>query len=356
MTEEVQGWVTHPELPGSYPLRMSDHDPWFLVLGDIDEGAERALHRGNLLTLGPSPDEGDRRPIVGVAVVGTFLAKSYELLAPRRVTLASGKTKYVKLRALGGDSAYPLRPGSTIIGGRNSGFFDRDGVILSAEYIGGAPERFEDWVYLVASADGGTANWVPLDDINITVSGPDRVVALRESLGVTEDDRRIVDFLMRTGERELLNFLSISSDTIRNLNPRQFEETVTSIYRNLGFSVEPMGRWNEQDGGVDLIAISKSPSNAEVRTAIQCKASRNKISARPMRELAGVMPRFGTRQGVVVTTSSFTTPARNERDSWFMNIELADRASLYDKILQIMGAWVVDTTADDGPVIEFGLS
>jgi len=164
-----------------------------------------------------------------------------------------------------------------------------------------------------------------------------------------------VEFPLRSGERELIDYLSISSDTIRQLNPRQFEGAVKSIYRNLGFSVESMGRWNEQDGGVDLIAISKSPSNGEVRTAIQCKASGNTISARPLRELAGVMPRFGARLGIVVTTSSFTAPARRERDSWFMNIELADRQSLYDKVQQIMGAWGIDTTAEDGPVIEIEL-
>lgn len=356
MNDDIEGWITDLESRESFRVRIKSRDPYFLIAGDMDREADKAIRRGSLLTLGPSLTEGETRPIVGVSIAGLVIAPGcYELLAPKRVEQAPAPPRYVRLRGFGDDALHPLRPGSTIVGGRKSGFFDRDGVILSAEYVGGAKEKFEDWAYLVASADGATVNWVPLDDINISLSGPERVIGFQQSVGITQDDRGIVDFLLRSGERELLDYLSISAETIRQLTPRQFEETVKSIYRNLGFTVEPMGRWNQADGGVDFIALSKSPSNDEIRTAIQCKASRNRISARPIRELAGVMPRFEAQQGIVVTTSSFTAPAVQEQGDWFQNIELTDRDALYDKIRQIMGGWFIDTTDEDGPAIELRL-
>ncbi|HYG46726.1 MAG TPA: hypothetical protein VD846_02190 [Allosphingosinicella sp.] len=75
------------------PLRLGAHDPYFLVLNEVDQATEAALRRGSLLTLGPSPDEGDRRPIVGVSVAGTIIASGYVLLAPKRVTDPSARMK-----------------------------------------------------------------------------------------------------------------------------------------------------------------------------------------------------------------------------------------------------------------------
>ena len=356
-TDSQQAWVTDANSGETFEIEIQSDDPWFeVVSADLGEGADRALRRGSLLALEARDDAlSDTREIVGVSVVSTAFYGCYDLLAPRRIASAIEPQKYIRLRSAGGDGPFSLRPGTAIIGGRRSGFYDSEGLILSAQYIGGDPKRFEDWVYLVAADDESVANWVPLDDINIALAGPERVFAFPGRDGA-DPDGDIVDMLIRMGERELIDYLSASQRNLARLSPRQFELTTQSIYKNLGFDVEPMGNWNQGDGGVDFIAVSKSLTGGEIRTAVQCKVSKNKISARPMRELAGVMPRFEAQQGVVVTTSTFTEPARQERDDWFVQVELSDRMALYEKIQEIMGAWAVKPDDDDGPLIGFGLT
>jgi hypothetical protein len=344
----IPAWLIDAMSGDSFAITVFADDPWFIVMGVVPgSAADSALRRGSLLQVDPLQAQ-DARTIIGVSVVRNVLGSHYELLAPERVESTDGPHKYVRLRASGPPIA--LRPGSTIVGGRRSGFYDSEGIILSAQFVGGSRTRFEDWAYLVASDKGQFANWVPLDDINIPVAGPERVFAFPSDDG-KDRQTEIVDFLIRSGERELIDYLSSHETLLKNLDGRQFEHTAQSIYRALGFDVEPMGNWNQADGGVDFIAVSKRIDDVEIRTAVQCKASRNKISARPMREIAGVLPRFNAQQGIVVTTSTFTEPARAERDDWFAHIELADRLDLYDKIQQIMGGWGVDTTNDDGPLI-----
>jgi len=121
----------------------------------------------------------------------------------------------------------------------------------------------------------------------------------------------------------------VTGDLIRRLNrdpsglfvltPRQFEELVADLFVLDGYTVELLGTCNQADGGVDIIAISQGSGWQQLKTAIQCKryAAGRKVSAAPIRALAGVLDRFQAHTGVLVTTSDFTKPASIELlDYW----------------------------------------
>ncbi len=109
-----------------------------------------------------------------------------------------------------------------------------------------------------------------------------------------------------------------------------------NIYEALGFDAAPIGAWNQADGGVDIIALAKTDAGTPMRLAIQCKASRNRITARPIRELAGVLDKFKAHQGIVATTSKFTRDALDEAEGHFWKVSLQDRDDIYRRMLAIV--------------------
>lgn len=110
------------------------------------------------------------------------------------------------------------------------------------------------------------------------------------------------------------------------LHPGAFERLVALLLEQEGFSVKLLGSWNQPDGGVDIIAVQNVGIAGEYRIAVQCKktAHNRKISARPIRELVGVLDRFNAHAGVIVTTSKFTNPAKKEAQNFFWRISLKD--------------------------------
>ena len=199
-----------------------------------------------------------------------------------------------------------IRPGCKILGGRDSGFYDDYGVILENKWIGGDVNKFEDWMFYVLSPDDWTAsivpNWILLDDIRSVVSSPEFSVNFDEL-----NDKEILQ-LLENSNSEILEYYHNHPEKIETMNARYFEHFIKSVYINNGFAVEKVGNWNQADGGIDLIAISKFINN-EIKILIQCKTSINKISAKPIRELNGVLDVFKAHKGIVATTSRFTKEA-----------------------------------------------
>ncbi len=125
---------------------------------------------------------------------------------------------------------------------------------------------------------------------------------------------------------ELVEHLQKHPDVLRNLHPGTFENLVAEIFRHEGFNTERISGWNEPDGGVDLIAVRHLASGVDIRLAIQCKrwAQSRKLSAEPIRALAGVLDRFRAHAGVVATTGSFSKDTEEEMTSYLWRISLRD--------------------------------
>jgi len=124
----------------------------------------------------------------------------------------------------------------------------------------------------------------------------------------------------------LVQRLRRNPDDLYRLHPKVFEDLIVEIFKSEGYVTELIQSWNQADGGVDIIAVRRDIAGFQVRYAIQCKryAAARKITAEPIRALAGVLDRFQAHVGVVATTSFFTKPAREEVEGHLWKISLRD--------------------------------
>jgi hypothetical protein len=321
--EDIKG-----KLLGKY--EVFNNDPFFYLSNiKMNELYKLPIIEGNILVCNNNRAI-NRRTIIGVTIESSIFDTGLDILAPQQINNIVDK-QYIIDRS--GKNEVVLRPGAQIIGGRGTGFYDDYGLIIEAKYTGGDPEKFEDWAYRVMAQsdfDIFTTQWILLDNIVSGVSDPISITEFK----LTPDTS--IDKLLDSGEKELCEYYLDNPNKFDDLSPKQFEQLMLAIYKNLGFITEPIGAWNQADGGVDIIAVSKSGSSStEFRIAIQCKVSKNKITARPIRELAGVLDEFHAHKGIVVTTSKFTTSAKKEAQGHFWRISLEDRDKIYKHMADI---------------------
>jgi len=123
---------------------------------------------------------------------------------------------------------------------------------------------------------------------------------------------------IRGGHAHLKNFdLSVASQRVEEvrsyllakynerftMDPRLFEETVASVYRDLGFSTRVTAYQN--DGGIDVILDGPG----DMMIGIQVKRYKNSIKVEHVRALTGALFIGGFTKGIFVTTSSFQSGA-----------------------------------------------
>jgi cold shock protein len=120
---------------------------------------------------------------------------------------------------------------------------------------------------------------------------------------------------------------------LHQFSARQFEELVAELYAVDGYDVELIGSWNQADGGVDIMAVKRDVGTHHYRMAIQCKryGTQHRISAAPIRALAGVLDRFKAHAGALVTTSDFTEPASREA-SYYWRIDLVNYLGIVEHL------------------------
>jgi hypothetical protein len=273
-------------------------------------------------------NETSPRSVIGVSIASSTIHECVRILAPRVVKKPNPNADYMR------DNGTALRPGTKIFGGRGSGFYDEYALIIDAVHVGGDEDAFQDWAYYVVAAqdywDRKTGHWIILDDVGGVVNSPSA------SLCFETKKSEIVDSLILQCDQELIEYCTQNAEVIDSLSGRQFESLMVSVYKNLGFEVEPVGRWNQADGGVDIIAVSYTDAGTPIKLAIQCKTSKNRIQAKPIRELAGVLDTFQAHQGIVATTSKFTGPARQETEGHIWRMALQDRDDILRKMMSIV--------------------
>lgn len=323
--QEVNVYDEDGNLVGTYHVFEEEHF-FFLPLQSGKTPADYPIYSGYTIELSVSNSK-EQRSIVGVTIDDCFAYCGLRIIAPKQISKPNpDKQFYVR-------DGIQLRPGTTIIGGRDTGFYDDYGFIIGAKHVGGDPQKFEDWAYYVvanSNFDELAAQWILLENIGFPTAGPSSVVDIPDSQSDT------ISSLIDAGEKELISYFVAHPNDLDFITPQQFEQLMAAIYKNLGFISEPIGAWNQADGGVDIIAVSKTDAATEYRLAIQCKATKNKIAARPIRELAGVLDSFRAHQGVVATTSRFTAEAKKEAEGSLWKVTLQDRDSIYRRMLAVM--------------------
>jgi hypothetical protein len=122
-------------------------------------------------------------------------------------------------------------------------------------------------------------------------------------------------------------------EALFELNGENLENLVMDLFDRAGYSVARVGRnIYEGDGGIDVIAYSQNTLVGDLRMAIQCKATKNRIEPRAIREFNTSLHNFRSHKGVFITTSDFTAGARDEVREIGYPVELIDYAKLSNQI------------------------
>lgn len=133
--------------------------------------------------------------------------------------------------------------------------------------------------------------------------------------------------------RACSNIFTVLSDQeeIYNLSSREFEELVAELFAQQGFDVELTPE--TRDGGCDVIA-TKSISGLPFMLLIECKkyVKEYPVGVSLVRSLLGVQSDRKANKAVLVTTSSFTKPARQFAERQQHLISLVDINDLMQMI------------------------
>ena len=122
---------------------------------------------------------------------------------------------------------------------------------------------------------------------------------------------------------EVKKYLNKNPQKLYELSPRQFEELVASILKDLGFEVELTQA--TRDGGRDIIAHVRNAVSSYL-TYIECKryAADNKVGVGIVREVIGVHHIRKPTKSIIVTTSFFSKDAIKEAQSMESQLDLKD--------------------------------
>lgn len=116
-------------------------------------------------------------------------------------------------------------------------------------------------------------------------------------------------------EQEMLAYFRAQPERMYTMTPRAFEELTAAIFRNNGFEVKltPVTR----DGGIDIVAVQRSVLTGDSFNLIECKLYKpqNRVGIGVVDRLIGVIAREHATKGIIVTTSSFTAPAKRIEDA-----------------------------------------
>jgi restriction system protein len=93
---------------------------------------------------------------------------------------------------------------------------------------------------------------------------------------------------------------------IMELNPYEFENLVTNLFRGMGLDAR-LTR-SSRDGGVDCVAFDPRPVLGG-KVVIQAKRYKNTVGVSAVRDLYGTMMNEGANKGILVTTAGYGSDA-----------------------------------------------
>jgi restriction system protein len=107
-------------------------------------------------------------------------------------------------------------------------------------------------------------------------------------------------------------------DNVQNLldlDGYEFEKLLVKLCQEIPEFDEVRRTRSRADGGIDLVAVNKTPFVGG-RVAIQAKryAPHNKVDISAVREIIGSISQREFTKGIIITTSSFTSAARQEAE------------------------------------------
>ncbi len=125
---------------------------------------------------------------------------------------------------------------------------------------------------------------------------------------------------------EILKFIEV------NFKGHNLARLVDAVLRAQGYKTEvsPPG----PDGGVDILAGSGSLGFDQPRLCVQVKSGSGAEGQKTFNELLGVVTKFASQQGLLVSWGGFTNPVKLDARKDFFRIRLWDQGDVVDAILQ----------------------
>lgn len=125
----------------------------------------------------------------------------------------------------------------------------------------------------------------------------------------------------------LLRELAMRPQLMHSLEPRKFEELVAKLLEDQGCDITLTKR--TRDGGYDLLGrMQAGPTNFIFLAECKRYAPENKVGVEVVRGLYGVTEIQKANLGLVITTSSFTKDAREEKLRIGPRIDLKEYSDL----------------------------
>jgi restriction system protein len=114
-----------------------------------------------------------------------------------------------------------------------------------------------------------------------------------------------------------------SVQNLMDLDGFEFEQLLVKLCQEIPEFDEVRRTRSRADGGIDLVAVNKTPFVGG-RVAIQAKryAPHNKVDIAAVREIIGSISQREFTKGIIITTSGFTSAARQEAER--LGVELYD--------------------------------
>ena len=129
--------------------------------------------------------------------------------------------------------------------------------------------------------------------------------------------------------KEIRSYLLAKYEKRFSLNPKLFEETVGSVFEDLGY--ETIVTSFQNDGGIDVI-LKRSDSH---EVGVQVKRYKNTIEVSQIREFTGTLFLNGFNKGIYITTSSFQSGTHDvvtKANAKGIAIELIDAPRFFDAL------------------------
>lgn len=130
-----------------------------------------------------------------------------------------------------------------------------------------------------------------------------------------------------TANDEILKLLKAKPELMRNLPPRKFEELVGEILAKMGYEITLTPE--KRDGGFDIYAARKE-GLGQFLYLVECKRydPAHKVGVEIVRSLHGVVQTERATAGAIVTTSFFTSGAREYQQRIEHQMQLHDYITL----------------------------
>lgn len=165
--------------------------------------------------------------------------------------------------------------------------------------------------------------WRVEDHITETCSQPGIRLVGPYTCGAVGSLKQLALHDISTPIDEVRSYLLGKRESRFELHPRLFEQTVASVFGDLGFAVNVTAY--SGDGGIDVI-LEKSGE----QIGVQEKRYKGKVGVEQIRELVDALVLRDARTGIFVTTSGFTRGSQKTADQYAVHgyaLELIDGES-----------------------------